>query len=208
MLDRLLSRTRYGEAFWRAHHEESAGYCEAQGIRLKAFGNWRAKFKAEPQPPERKLLYRRAQCVSSDELRRDWRHSCFATCDVAQSPRWAIRVIALLVESAWTHRFSPRIGAAKLRKLERVSPRGQRDRLEDAVAAQCPVPDFVRARQNTTIPCTAVAHELTEFIWAVTKEAEQTQRADRAQRIKNLASNFMLASVVPVRRRWAPVLGA
>jgi hypothetical protein len=34
-------------------------YCEAQGIPLKAFGNWRAKFKAEPQPPEHKLLYRR-----------------------------------------------------------------------------------------------------------------------------------------------------
>ena len=35
-------------------------YCEAHGIPLKAFGNWRAKFKAEPQPPERKLLYRRS----------------------------------------------------------------------------------------------------------------------------------------------------
>ena len=34
-------------------------YCEAHGIPLKAFGNWRAKFKAEPQPSARKLLYRR-----------------------------------------------------------------------------------------------------------------------------------------------------
>ena len=34
-------------------------YCEAQGIPLKGFGNWRAKFKAEPQPLARKLLYRR-----------------------------------------------------------------------------------------------------------------------------------------------------
>ena len=58
--------TRQGEAFWRAHHEawkrsdlNQREYCEAQGIPLKAFGNWRAKFKAEPQPPERKLLYRR-----------------------------------------------------------------------------------------------------------------------------------------------------
>ena len=34
-------------------------YCEAQGIPLKAFGNWRARFKAEPQPPSPKLLYRR-----------------------------------------------------------------------------------------------------------------------------------------------------
>ena len=41
---------------WRLDQRE---YCEAQGIPLKAFGNWRAKFKAEPQPPTRKLLYRR-----------------------------------------------------------------------------------------------------------------------------------------------------
>ena len=57
-------RQRYGEAFWRVHHEawkrsdlNQRRYCEAQGIPLKAVGNWRAKFKAEPQPPERKLLY-------------------------------------------------------------------------------------------------------------------------------------------------------
>jgi hypothetical protein len=58
--------TRQSEAFWRAHHEtwkrsdlNQRQYCEAEGIPLKAFGNWRAKFKAEPQPIERKLLYRR-----------------------------------------------------------------------------------------------------------------------------------------------------
>jgi hypothetical protein len=62
-----MHRQRYGEAFWRAHHEawkrsdlNQREYCEAQGIPLKAFGNWRAKFKAEPQAPERKLLYRRS----------------------------------------------------------------------------------------------------------------------------------------------------
>ena len=66
MADGLASRARYGEAFWRAHHEawkrsdlNQREYCEAQGIPLKAFGNWRAKFKAEPEPPRRKLLYRR-----------------------------------------------------------------------------------------------------------------------------------------------------
>jgi hypothetical protein len=76
MSNEIGSRVRYGEAFWRAHHEawqQSAlnqrEYCEAQGIPLKAFGNWRARFKAEPQwrarfkaepqPPVRKLLYRR-----------------------------------------------------------------------------------------------------------------------------------------------------
>jgi len=66
MADGGCSRERYGEAFWRAHHEawrqsdlNQREYCEAQGLSLKAFGNWRAKFKAEPQPRPRKLLYRR-----------------------------------------------------------------------------------------------------------------------------------------------------
>jgi hypothetical protein len=59
-------RQRYGESFWRAHHEawkrsdlNQREYCETQGIPLKAFGNWRARFQAEPQPRVRKLLYRR-----------------------------------------------------------------------------------------------------------------------------------------------------
>jgi hypothetical protein len=66
MANESRSRARYGEAFWRAHHEawcrsdlNQREYCEAQAIPLKAFGNWRAKFKAEPQLPTRKLLYRR-----------------------------------------------------------------------------------------------------------------------------------------------------
>lgn len=68
MADESRSRMRYGEVFWRAHHEawkrsdlNQRQYCEAQCIPLKAFGNWRAKFKAEPQPPVRKLLYRRGR---------------------------------------------------------------------------------------------------------------------------------------------------
>jgi hypothetical protein len=66
MVEESRSRVRYDEAFWRAHHEawrrselNQREYCEAQGIPFKAFGNWRAKFKAEPRLPERKLLYRR-----------------------------------------------------------------------------------------------------------------------------------------------------
>ena len=58
------ARERYGEAFWRAHHEawvqselNQREYCEAHGIPLRAFDNWRVKFKAEPQTPSRKVLY-------------------------------------------------------------------------------------------------------------------------------------------------------
>ena len=66
MADEHRTWKRQDEAFWRAHHEawkrsdlNQRQYCEAEGIPLKAFGNWREQFKAEPQPPERKLLYRR-----------------------------------------------------------------------------------------------------------------------------------------------------
>ena len=57
MANESRPRQRYGEAFWRAHHEawkrsdlNQREYCESQNIPLKAFGNWRARFKAEPQP--------------------------------------------------------------------------------------------------------------------------------------------------------------
>ena len=66
MFDEPVHKARYGEAFWRSHHEawkrsdlNQREYCEVQGLSLKAFGNWRAKFKAEPEIPGRKLLYRR-----------------------------------------------------------------------------------------------------------------------------------------------------
>jgi hypothetical protein len=71
MTEELRRRVRYGEAFWRAHHEawkrselNQREYCEVERISLKAFGNWRAKFKAEPQPAQRKLLYRRGGQVT------------------------------------------------------------------------------------------------------------------------------------------------
>src|SRR4051812_29228226 len=57
---------RQRESFWRAHHEawklsdlNQREYCEAHRLPQKGFENWRQKFKAEPQVPERKLLYRR-----------------------------------------------------------------------------------------------------------------------------------------------------
>ncbi len=54
------------EAFWRAHLDgwrksalNQREYCEAHGLPLKPFGNWRAKFKHEDPPRSDKLLYRR-----------------------------------------------------------------------------------------------------------------------------------------------------
>ncbi len=54
------------EAFWRSHHEgwvnsslNQREYCEAHGLPLKRFGNWRAKFKGEEAAARTGLLYRR-----------------------------------------------------------------------------------------------------------------------------------------------------
>jgi transposase-like protein len=58
------------EAFWRSHHEawrrsdlNQREYCEVHGLPLKRFGNWRAKFKQQPEV-SRKLLYRRSGGLS------------------------------------------------------------------------------------------------------------------------------------------------
>jgi hypothetical protein len=57
---------RQGEAFWREHHERwkrsdlnQREYCEAMNLPLKSFSNWRCRFRKEPEPFKRKLLYRR-----------------------------------------------------------------------------------------------------------------------------------------------------
>lgn len=59
-------RARYGEAFWRAHHEawkrsdlNQREYCEAHGLTLKRFGNWQAKFSDEAKASQKGLLHRR-----------------------------------------------------------------------------------------------------------------------------------------------------
>ena len=54
-----------GTVCWRAHHEARRGelnqpeFCETKGV--PAFGDWRTKFKAKPQPLARKLRYRRGR---------------------------------------------------------------------------------------------------------------------------------------------------
>ena len=58
-------------AFWDAHFTQwLAGelnqreYCEAQGLKLKQFENWRAEFKYDDMVVERRALWRRGTRVS------------------------------------------------------------------------------------------------------------------------------------------------
>lgn len=87
---------RQGEAFWRAHHDgwkrsdlNQRQYCEAQGLPQKAFENWRQKFRTEPQPPERKLLYRRLALAAC------WAHARRKFYDVHEATRSPIAAEAL-----------------------------------------------------------------------------------------------------------------
>lgn len=82
------------------------------------------------------------------------------------------RVRHMLVESAWTYRHPPRIGKAKLYKLERVPPKVR----EIAWKAQTRLTARYRALsgrgKKTTVVCTAIARELVGFMWSVAREAQ------------------------------------
>ena len=82
------------------------------------------------------------------------------------------RIRQLLVESAWTYRFPPRVGAKKLQKLDRVSPKIR----EIAWKAQSRLGARFRAfsarGKKMTVTCTAVARELAGFMWAVAMEVQ------------------------------------
>ena len=82
------------------------------------------------------------------------------------------RVRHLLVESAWTYRHPPRIGAKKLAQLERVPPKVR----EIAWKAQSRLTARYRALaargKRLTVVCTAIARELAGFMWSIARESQ------------------------------------
>ncbi|TIU14706.1 MAG: IS110 family transposase, partial [Mesorhizobium sp.] len=84
------------------------------------------------------------------------------------------RVRHMLVESAWTYRHPPKVGKAKLYRLEQASPKVR----EIAWKAQSRLTARYRMLSargtRTTVVCTAIARELVGFMWAVAREARVT----------------------------------
>lgn len=82
------------------------------------------------------------------------------------------RVRHMLVESAWTYRHPPRVGKAKLYRLEQTTPEVR----EIAWKAQSRLTARYRALttkgKKTTVVCTAIARELAGFMWAVAREVQ------------------------------------
>jgi hypothetical protein len=79
------------------------------------------------------------------------------------------RVRHLLVESAWTYRHPSRVGAKKLPKLERVSPRIREIAWKAQSRLTARYRAFVARGKKTTVTCTAIARELAAFMWAVAR---------------------------------------
>ena len=82
------------------------------------------------------------------------------------------RVRHMLVESAWTYRHPPKVGAEKLYRLEAAPPKVR----EIAWKAQSRLTARYRALsgrgKKATVGCTAIARELVGFMWSVAREAQ------------------------------------
>ncbi|WP_246781221.1 IS110 family transposase [Rhizobium sp. BK591] len=82
------------------------------------------------------------------------------------------RVRHMLVESAWTYRHPPKVGARKLYRLQEAPPKVR----EIAWKAQSRLTARYRMLagrgKRTTVVCTAIARELAGFMWAVAREAQ------------------------------------
>jgi len=82
------------------------------------------------------------------------------------------RIRQLLVESAWTYRFPPRVSARKKKKLDQVSPKIREIAWKAQSRLTARYRAFVARGKKSTVACTAVARELVGFMWAVAMEVQ------------------------------------
>ncbi|MBX5230242.1 IS110 family transposase [Rhizobium sp. NLR9b] len=82
------------------------------------------------------------------------------------------RVRHMLVESAWTYRYPPKVGARKLYRLEEAPPavREIAWKAQSRLTARYRL--LVARGKRTAVVCTAIARELAGFMWAVAREAQ------------------------------------
>ncbi len=85
-----------------------------------------------------------------------------------------IRARRLLVESAWSYRHPARVGKEKQVKVE-AAPRAVREIAWKAQTRLCGrFRRLTRKGKRSTIVATAVARELSAFIWAINREVTST----------------------------------
>lgn len=82
------------------------------------------------------------------------------------------RVRHMLVESAWTYRHPPKVGAKKLYRLEQAPPRVREIAWKAQTRLSARYRKLAARGKRTTVVCTAIARELVGFMWAVAREAQ------------------------------------
>jgi transposase len=84
------------------------------------------------------------------------------------------RVRHMLVESAWTCRYPPRIGKTKLYRLETVSPRVREIACKAQTRLTARYRELSGRGKKTTVVCTAIARELVGVMWSCSRRAQIT----------------------------------
>ncbi|MBA3836363.1 MAG: IS110 family transposase [Zymomonas sp.] len=82
------------------------------------------------------------------------------------------RVRHMLVESAWTYRHPPRVGKAKLYRLEQTTPKVREIAWKAQSRLTARYRSLIAKGKKTPVVCTAIARELAGFMWAVSREVQ------------------------------------
>lgn len=82
------------------------------------------------------------------------------------------RVRHMLVESAWTYRHAPRVGKAKLYRLEQTTPAVREIDWKAQSRLTARYRALVAKGKKTTVVCAAVARELVGFMWPIAREMQ------------------------------------
>ena len=75
-----------------------------------------------------------------------------------------------MVESAWTYRHPPRLGAQKLYILEKLPAKVREIAWKAQTRLTARYRGLAGRGKRTTVVCTAIARELVGFMWSVAHE--------------------------------------
>jgi transposase len=80
------------------------------------------------------------------------------------------RARRILVESAWSYRYPPRVGPAKQARLEAATPAAREIASKAQTRLYVRYRALIRRGKLKTVAVTALARELAGFIWAISRE--------------------------------------
>ena len=114
------------------------------------------------------------------------------------------RARRILVEAAWSYRHPPRVGKEKQKKVEAV-PRTVREIAWKAQTRLCGrFRKLTRKGKLSTTVTTAVARELSAFIWAINREPRRKHAASKNPSLDPIKHAVVLSSIKARPCGWPP----